>query len=91
MKKELQMTIKKDGSLNEFICRLVGQNNQGDVSYRLQEVAAILKGRKVITPYALEKLNIMHLGHEIIISEDGENVSVIIEERELLILNEELS
>ena len=33
----------------------------------------------------------MHLGHEIIISEDGENVSLIIEERELSILNEELS
>jgi hypothetical protein len=85
------MTIKKDGSLNEFICKLIGQNNQGDVSYTLQEVTAILKGRKVITPYALEKLNIMHLGHEIIISEDGENVSLIIEERELSILNEELS
>ena len=91
MKKEFQMTIKRSGSLNEFICRLVAQNNEGEVLYTIQEVAAILKGRKVVTPYALEKLNIMHLGHELIISEDGENVSVIIEERELMVLNEELS
>ena len=91
MKKELQMTIKRNGVLNEFICAIIGVYNEGKEHYTLAEISAMLKGRKITMPYALEKLSIMHLGNEIIISENGNDVSVIIEERELMILNESIT
>lgn len=91
MKKELQMTIKRNGILNKFVCELIGSYNEGKGSYTLQEINAILKGKRIEFPHTLEKLNTMHLGDEIIISEDGENVSVIIEERELMVLNENIT
>lgn len=91
MKKELQMTIKKNGALNEFICNLIGVYNEGKEHYTLAEISAILKGKKINMPNTLEKLSIMHLGSEIIISENGKDVSVIIEERELMVLNENIT
>jgi len=91
MKKELQMTIKKNGILNSFICSLIGSYNEGKVDYTLQEVNAILKGKKIEFPHTLEHINTLHLGSEIIISENGKDVSVIIEERELMVLNENVT
>lgn len=91
MKKELQMTIKRNGILNRFICDLISAYNEGEVVYTLQEINAILKGKKVELPNTLKKLNTLHLGDEIIVSEDGENVSVIIEEREITPLNEKIT
>jgi hypothetical protein len=91
MKKELQMTIKRKGILNGFICELIASYNEGKGSYTLQEINAILKGKKIDFPSTLENLNTMHLDNEIIISENGKDVSVIIEERELMILNENIT
>jgi hypothetical protein len=91
MKKELQMTIKRNGILNTFICNLISSYNEGKVDYTLQEVNAILKGKKIEFPSTLEKLNTLHLGSEIIISENGNDVSVIIEERELMVLNDNVT
>ena len=91
MKKELQMTIKKNGILNKFVCDLIATYNEGGGSYTLQEINAILKGKRVEYPNTLKNLNTTHLGDEIIISEDGENVSLIIEEKELMPLNEPMS
>ena len=91
MKKELQMTIKRNGILNKFICDLIASYNEGKVSYTLQEINAILKGKKIEFPHTLENLSTMHLGNEIIISEDGKEVSVIIEERDLMVLNENIT
>lgn len=90
MKKELQMTIKRNGILNKFLCELIGTYNEGKVDYTLQEINAILKGKKIEFPHTLEKITTLHLANEIIISENGKDVSVIIEEREMLVLNEEL-
>jgi hypothetical protein len=91
MKKELQMTIKKSGILNRFICDLISSYNEGKGSYTLTEINAILKGKKIEFPHTLENLSTIHLGDEIIISENGKDVSVIIEERELMILNENIT
>jgi len=91
MKKELQMTIKRNGILNPFICNLISSYNEGKVDYTLQEVNAILKGKKIEFPNTLENLNTIHLGNEIIISEDGKEISIIIEERDLMVLNEQIT
>ena len=91
MKKELQMTIKRNGILNTFICNLISSYNESKEDYTLQEVNAILKGKKIEFPSKLEKLNTLHLGSEIIISENGNDVSVIIEERELMVLNDNVT
>ena len=91
MKKELQMTIKRKGILNRFVCDLVSNYNEGGGSYTLQEINAILKGKRIEFPSTLEKLSTIHLGDEIIVSEDGDNVSLIIEERELMPLNEPIT
>lgn len=91
MKKELQMTIKRNGILNTFICNLISSYNEGKGDYTLQEVNGILKGKKIEFPSTLEKLSTLHLGSEIIVSENGKDVSVIIEERELMVLNENIT
>ena len=65
--------------------------NEGSQTYTLQEINAILKGKRIDFPSTLDKLSTIHLGDEIIISENGKDVSVIIEERELMSLNEPLS
>lgn len=91
MKKELQMTIKRKGILNKFVCDLIADYNEGEGSFTLQEINAILKGKRIETPHTLRNLSTIHLSNEIIISEDGENVSLIIEERELMPLNEPIT
>jgi len=91
MKKELQMTIKRNGALNEFICNIIGVYNEGKEHYSLAEIGAILKGKKINMPNTLKNLNILHLGNEIIVSENGEDISVIIEEREMMVLNENVT
>jgi hypothetical protein len=91
MKKELQMTIKRNGALNEFICNIIGVYNEGKEHYTLVEISAILKGKKINMPHTLENLNILHLGNEIIVSENGKDISVIIEEREMMVLNENVT
>lgn len=91
MKKELQMTIKRNGILNSFVCSIIANYNEGNVSYSLQEINSFLKVKALELPHTLKNLNTMHLGNEIIVSEDGENVSIIIEERELMPLNENIS
>jgi hypothetical protein len=91
MTKELQMTIKRKGILNNFLCELIGSYNEGKVNYTLQEIDAIIKGKKIDFPSTLEKLGTLHLGHEIIVLENGTEVSVILEEREVTILNEKIT
>lgn len=91
MKKELQMIIKRNGILNKFLCDLIGSYNEGKGSYTLQEINAILKGKRIEFPHTLERLSTMHLANEIIVSENGNDVSLIIEERELMVLNESIT
>jgi hypothetical protein len=78
-KNEFQVSIKKLGILTNDIFRLIAFNNEDKDSYSLQEIYSYLKIKKSEYPAHLRNMKLVHLENEIVIMEDGESTTLIIQ------------
>jgi hypothetical protein len=79
-KNEFQVSIKKMGILNNDIFRLIAFNNEGNDNYSLGEIHSYLKLKRAELPASLVRMEITQLYNEIIIMEDGKNITLIIQQ-----------
>jgi|GEM_PF-5779400 len=79
-KNEFQVSIKKMGILNNDIFRLIAFNNEGNDNYSLGEIHSYLRLKRSELPASLVRMEITQLYNEIIIMEDGKNITLIIQQ-----------
>jgi len=79
-KNEFQISIKKMGILNNDIFRLIAFNNEGNDNYSLDEIHSYLRLKKCELPASLKRMELTQLYNEIIIMEDGRNITLIIQQ-----------
>lgn len=80
MRTELQPLIKKRGIMNNDIFNLIAMHNEGKVNYTLNEIASYCKGKICEYPNTLENAVFSHLSNEIIIMENGKDITLIVKE-----------
>lgn len=80
MKTELQTMVKKRGIMNNDIFNLIAMHNEGKVTYSLNEVASYCKGKMCEYPNTLENAIFSELSNELIIMENGKDITLIIKE-----------
>jgi len=80
MKTELQPVIKRKGILNNSIFDLIAMHNEDKVIYTLDEVASYCKGKMSEYPSTLENAIFSELSNEVIIMENGKDITLIIKE-----------
>lgn len=78
-KNEFQVSIKKLGILSNDVFRLIAFNNEGKDSYSLEEIHNYLRIKKSEYPAHLRDMKLVQLGDEIVIMEDGESTTLIIQ------------
>ena len=80
MKKELQPIIKKRGILNNSLIEIIACNNEGKVEYSLHDIAGYCRGKISEYPNTLENAIFSELSNELIIMENGKDITLIIKE-----------
>lgn len=78
-KTELQMIIKRKGILNNQIADLIAFNNEWKKTYTLDEIESWIKCKVSEYPSTLRNMRTTHLHKELIILEDGEHETIIIQ------------
>ena len=71
-----ELSIKKNGLLNTDILKLIAYNNEGKQEYSLREIEAYLKCKISEYPATLHKMILMQLEDELVVMEDGENITL---------------
>lgn len=79
MRKKYRLIFEKKGDLNYNICDLISHHNAGKQYYSMSDIEIILRGKQAEYPSLYRNLSITHMGDELIVSEDGENVTAIIQ------------
>lgn len=80
MKTELQPIIKKRGIMNNDMFNLIAMHNEGKCTYTLNEIHSYCKGKICEYPNTLENSTFSHLSNELIIMENGKDITLIIKE-----------
>jgi hypothetical protein len=77
---ELQPIIKREGILNNCLCTLIAFHNEDKGTYTLQEILGYCKGKISEYPATLKNIILTNMEDELVIMEDGQNISIIIKE-----------
>jgi len=76
MKINYEVSIRKNGLLNGDIFKLIAYNNEGREQYTLNEIESYLKCKISEYPATLSKMILLGLDDELVIMEDGENITL---------------
>lgn len=80
MRTELQPVIKRKGILNNELFNLIAVHNENKIAYTLDEINSYCKGKRCEYPSTLENAVFSHLSNELIVMENGQDITVIIKE-----------
>lgn len=75
---ELQPIIFKKGILNNELFNLIAFNNEGNKEYNLEEIKSYCECKVCEYPNTLKDAKFTHVSDELIIMENGKDVTVII-------------
>jgi len=76
MKINYEVSIKRNGLLNNDLFKLIAYNNEGKADYTLGEIESYLKCKVTEYPATLCKMVVLGLEDELVIMEDGENITL---------------
>jgi hypothetical protein len=76
MKINYEVSIKRNGLINNDLFKLIAYNNEGYQQYTLDEIESYLKCKIAEYPATLSKMILLGLEDELVIMEDGENITL---------------
>lgn len=76
MKVNYDVSIKKNGLLNGDVFKVIAYNNEGKQEYTLGEIESYMKCKIAEYPATLSKMIMIGLEDELVIMEDGENITL---------------
>jgi hypothetical protein len=76
MKVNYDVSIKKNGLLNYDVFKVIAYNNEGKQEYTLGEIESYMKCKIAEYPATLSKMIMIGLEDELVIMEDGENITL---------------
>ena len=85
MTTELQPIIKRRGLLNNDLFGLIAIHNEGKASYSLGDITSYCKGKMSEYPSSLKNAVFTHLPDEIVIMENGKDITLIIQKTDVKI------
>ncbi len=91
MKRQFQIKTYKSGMLNSALMDIISKHNENPESYPidLEDIHGYVKCRRTELPTSLQKMITEIVMDELIIMEDGKNVTMIVEEKVIVELKEE--
>ena len=89
MKKQFQIKAYRSGILNTSLMDIISKHN-GSIEHdiTLDDIHGYVKCKKTEYPATLEKMITEIVMNELVIIEDGENVTLIVEEKEIVELKD---
>lgn len=76
MKVNYDISIKRNGLLNGDIFKVIAYNNEGKKEYTFGEIESYLKCKIAEYPATLSNMVLLGLEDELVIMEDGENITL---------------